>query len=491
MKLRRIQLPQLRSGLEALKARLRALRPFDKLLLTGSAVLLFAALLVLGWPAPPREAPASPAEAKTVARVVVPIMPAPAAPSPKETTVAAASTAAAIDSPLLTEAGAGGGVNDEMGSGATPEPAPAEASEAGAASGVTAAAPSASAAAASALPGVAAVVPAVTAPAAADASAVSALGPALAPAPAAPAAAVPNMAATAPASDVLTLSAAPDSALTEVTALGNLPRIAEDGRRPWQVYARPYKPIAGKPTIAVVVGGLGLSRVTTDQAIEKMPREVTLAFEPSGVTVGAWMVRARSQGHEALLNLPMEPFDYPRSDPGPNALLVSLDAVRTIERLNWALRQGVGYYGVTTLAGSYYSTRSDKMRVVLEEIRRRGLSYFEARPVPRSVGGELSRSLQVPLAEVSTRLDPVDDPRVFLRNLTTIETVAQRQGSAIALLERPTPLTLSLLGEWLLGLEAKGFQLAPASALILAPQVSAENPDASGADKATGKEAQD
>lgn len=39
--------------------------------------------------------------------------------------------------------------------------------------------------------------------------------------------------------------------------------------------------------------------------------------------------RAREAGHEILLQLPMEPFDYPDSDPGPQTLLASAAPART------------------------------------------------------------------------------------------------------------------------------------------------------------------
>ena len=33
------------------------------------------------------------------------------------------------------------------------------------------------------------------------------------------------------------------------------------------------------------------------------------------------VARAREAGHEVLLEVPMEPFDYPDNDPGPQTLL--------------------------------------------------------------------------------------------------------------------------------------------------------------------------
>ena len=52
----------------------------------------------------------------------------------------------------------------------------------------------------------------------------------------------------------------------------------------------------------------------------KLPPAVTLAFAPYGAEPGKLVERARSLGHEVLLQIPLEPFDYPDNDPGPQTL---------------------------------------------------------------------------------------------------------------------------------------------------------------------------
>ncbi|MBV9557371.1 MAG: divergent polysaccharide deacetylase family protein, partial [Pseudolabrys sp.] len=117
---------------------------------------------------------------------------------------------------------------------------------------------------------------------------------------------------------------AADGRLLEQTRHGNLPKIGADGTRPSAIYARPIKlppDKADAPRIALIVGGLGISASATSDAMEKLPGAVTFAFAPFSLDVDNLAAQARAADHEVLLQAPMEPFDYPDNDPGPQTLL--------------------------------------------------------------------------------------------------------------------------------------------------------------------------
>ena len=137
---------------------------------------------------------------------------------------------------------------------------------------------------------------------------------------------------------------------------GLLPKICVDGRRPWQVYARPFNNSEPRPRVAIVLSGLGLSSAATESAIQGLPGGVTLAFHPYADNLQQWINLARAAGHEVLINLPLEPLDYPKDDPGPQALFTAFKPVENIERLNWALSRVTGYTGVSTHMGSRFTT---------------------------------------------------------------------------------------------------------------------------------------
>jgi hypothetical protein len=143
-----------------------------------------------------------------------------------------------------------------------------------------------------------------------------------------------------------------DPALVEATQEGPLPKIASDGRTPMKVYAAPVIVPAQAFRIAIIVSGLGISAKETAAALQMLPPQVTLAFAPYAADVQRWAGEARKQGHEILVEVPMEPYEFPDSDPGPHTLRAGQSEDANTERLVWALTRITGYTGVTNMQGS-------------------------------------------------------------------------------------------------------------------------------------------
>jgi hypothetical protein len=168
--------------------------------------------------------------------------------------------------------------------------------------------------------------------------------PAPSPVAASPSAAPQIAAATVPDSgDHQPLPHGPNQALLASATYGQLPIIGSDGTAPWKYYAKPFAESDRRPRIAVIVTGLGLNAALTQIAINHLPGNVTLAFDPYTDRLNDWMAQARAQGHEVLIGVPMEPNDYPDSDPGPATLLTSLSASDNKQRLEWTLARASGY----------------------------------------------------------------------------------------------------------------------------------------------------
>ena len=261
------------------------------------------------------------------------------------------------------------------------------------------------------------------------------------------------------------MAQAPDPDLTENTAQGDLPRISEDGRQPWQVYARPFNTADKRPRLAILVADLGMSRTLTDAAVTRLPPAVTLAFDAQSPTIGAWAGRARQEGHEILITVPMEPFDYPRSDPGPHTLLTTLGNTANLEKLNWSLRQASGYIGITTLTGSRFTTDSDKLKQVMSALRERGLMVLDAHAAPHGVVTELAHQEHVPVATVNVRIEEDLSPQAIDAALLQLQQAAQLNGHAIGIVP-PLPIVIDRLQAWLKTLPEQGIALAPISAVV-------------------------
>ena len=257
-----------------------------------------------------------------------------------------------------------------------------------------------------------------------------------------------------------------DPALIENSPQGPLPRIADDGRKPMAAYAAPA--LSGKFRIAIVVSGLGLSAKATTAALAALPPGVTLAFAPYAGDVQHWVSQARQSGHEALLEIPMEPFDFPDSDPGPHTLRSGVDRDTNGERLDWALSRFTGYAGVTNLLGQRFLADADALSPTMTQLSRRGLYFYDNGTVPQSAAADVAGRSGAPFVKATETLDGIQTALEIDKHLSDLEAQARDHGSAAGS-GFLYPITVERIAAWAKGLEKRGFVLVPLSAIVNQP----------------------
>jgi polysaccharide deacetylase 2 family uncharacterized protein YibQ len=256
-----------------------------------------------------------------------------------------------------------------------------------------------------------------------------------------------------------------DPRTTESSRHGPIPKIGADGMRPSEVYAHPVKPQASRadlPRIAIVVQGLGVSANGTAEALAKLPGAVTFAFVPYATDIDRWVARATGENHEVLLQVGMEPFDYPDNDPGPQTLLASLTPDQNIDRLHWFLSRFTGYVGVTGLMGARFAASDQALAPVIREVGKRGLIWFDDAPSPRSAAAQISGAANVAFAKADAVLDAVPTAAEIDNALARLEATARSRGIAVAAASA-LPVTIARLAEWAKTAEDRGILLVPIS----------------------------
>ncbi|MDR4306751.1 divergent polysaccharide deacetylase family protein [Chelatococcus sambhunathii] len=253
------------------------------------------------------------------------------------------------------------------------------------------------------------------------------------------------------------------TAMLEDSKFGPLPRIAADGKRPMDAYARPQA-APRQPRVALVVAGLGVGKEATAEAVKSLPGEVTLAFSPYGSDVAEQIAGARRDGHETLIQAPMEPFAYPSNDPGPQTLLTTLPASANLERLRWTLGRASGYVGVAPLAGARFLQSDDALAPIFTELARRGL-MFVAQGQQESRFATLAEQSGLPALRTSAPIDATPDAAAIDGALADLERDAKASGAAIGLASA-TPLTLKRIEAWRAGLAKRGVALVPLTAAL-------------------------
>jgi polysaccharide deacetylase 2 family uncharacterized protein YibQ len=262
----------------------------------------------------------------------------------------------------------------------------------------------------------------------------------------------------------IAMASAPVPDLVEQSQYGPLPKIAADGRRPMEVYARPSRFAAGAggpARVAVLVTGLGVPSGPEGDVIKGLPPPVSIAFGAYGHSLQEWVTKARAEGHEVLLAIPLEPNDYPTEDPGPHTLLTTLPTEENMKRLHWLMSRYTGYVGVTNDMGAKFEATQASFQPVLEDLKHRGLFYLEDGSIENSIAGQIARALGLEYSVAQVQLDAGNMPKAFAK----LEAGAKEQGAAIGV-AKAEPETVKEITKWAAKLERKGLVLVPVSAAV-------------------------
>ena len=269
--------------------------------------------------------------------------------------------------------------------------------------------------------------------------------------------AAPAVQAKAAAVVVGALPAAPIAGLATPGPGGLLPIMAADGRASWKAYARPFAD-DGRPKIALVIGGLGLNAEQTQKAIADLPPEITLSFSPYAEGLQGLIDAARAAGHEVMIEVPMEPLDYPDTDPGPYTLVSGSAPVEIGNRLQWLMSRATGYFAVTNNLGQRFIGQPQAMAVFLQALRQRGVAFIDDGQAA-SIGGGLHR------ATIGPHIDGDLDAAAIDNQLLALEAQALQSGGALGA-GSAYPMTVAQVQRWAVAVRDRGYALAPASALM-------------------------
>ena len=185
-------------------------------------------------------------------------------------------------------------------------------------------------------------------------------------------------------------------------------RKSPPGRNPLRrLFSPPVDAAAdtGKPRVAIIVSGLGINQNGTLNAITKLPDAVTLAFAPYGKTLARTVAAARDGGHEIFLEVPLEPFDYPDNDPGPDTLLTGQAPRDNLNKLFHVMSRFGGYVGLINNMGARFTASGADFGPMMEELGARGLGYVDDGSSNRSLAPQLADANRVPFGKVDQTLD--------------------------------------------------------------------------------------
>ncbi|HUJ02350.1 MAG TPA: divergent polysaccharide deacetylase family protein, partial [Rhizomicrobium sp.] len=223
---------------------------------------------------------------------------------------------------------------------------------------------------------------------------------------------------------------------------------------------KPAVPPARMPAIAIVIDDVGQDADAAARAIA-LPKPVSLAFLPYPEETPSLARAAVRAGHQILLHMPMEPEG--NADPGPGALLTSLNADQITGRLDLALARVPGFSGINNHMGSLFTQDRAALAPVMKRLSDLHVFFLDSMTTPKSEGTQTARLFGVASAGRDVFLDDVETAPAIAAQLAETEAHARADGVAIAI-GHPHAVTLDALAEWTKNL--RGFRLVPVSVAI-------------------------
>ncbi len=257
---------------------------------------------------------------------------------------------------------------------------------------------------------------------------------------------------------------APNPRLIETVNGRILPKIGDNGREPRKEYAHRFGGDPALPRVGLIIRELGLSRNATLASINNTSALITLSFTPYARGVEEWMGLARSNGHEAILELPLETIDFPSTDPGPFALLTDVSQEENLARLNKLMSTSKAYVGMIQFMGSRFAKSEAAFRPVLQNLKNRGLIYVDDSQVSNSLAPSIAQQIQLAYAKVDLAIDANPSQKAVLAALNQLERIARKKKFALGT-ATAYPSVIKQISRWTPTLKSKKIELAPVSAI--------------------------
>ena len=235
-------------------------------------------------------------------------------------------------------------------------------------------------------------------------------------------------------------------------------------KRPWLPIPFPKPTIVVKPKLAIVIDDLGYNLQSVQILYEINPR-ITLAILPHQPYSQQIAKRARVQGQEVLLHLPLEPHNYENYGKMSHMLLVNMTKAELRRKLKYNLDNLPLAAGVNNHMGSSMTENRGQMEIILGELKQRGLFFIDSLTTPNSIAYSLAQQLGLRVGKRDVFLDNVDQVEAITSQLNRLVALAKQNGQALGI-GHPRTNTFTALKRFLQSESAQEVQLVPASELL-------------------------
>jgi hypothetical protein len=221
--------------------------------------------------------------------------------------------------------------------------------------------------------------------------------------------------------------------------------------------------VADKPKVAIIIDDLGYQKEIAERILN-LNFPVTISVLPFLSHSQSVAQMAKEKGMTVLLHLPMEPHNS-NVNPGQGAIFTTMSEEEIINKVTSNLLNLPNVDGINNHMGSKLTENEEIMRIILSEIKQRGMFFVDSVTSPNSVGYRLSKEMGIKTAYRSVFLDNEKDIDYIRNQVKLLKEYAIRNGSAIAI-GHPYCYTLEVLDEIDYLLQSEGIEIVKLETLL-------------------------
>ena len=219
-----------------------------------------------------------------------------------------------------------------------------------------------------------------------------------------------------------------------------------------------------RPKIALVIDDIGGEMPIATELLQwDLP--LTLSVLPFTLHAKTIARKAHQKGKEVILHVPMEPHGYPKVKPGEGVLLERMDEESLLRQLSKDIEAVPHVKGASNHMGSRLMESSEKVKIILSELKRRDLFFLDSRTTPQTVGLQVAQGLGMKAMERSLFIDHSLDEEDIKERIEKLIQLSLSNGRAIGI-GHPHPETVKSLKEMLPKIKEKGIEIVLLSSLM-------------------------
>ena len=233
--------------------------------------------------------------------------------------------------------------------------------------------------------------------------------------------------------------------LTEDADGLKLPKLSEDGKKPWIEYGCFVKTQPNFKRVAVVIAGLGFDPNTTNKIVEIFDSKVSMSFSPYAPKNVDTIQKAREKAHETYADLLLSSKNFLIEDSGPLSITTNLKKNEAIARFNKTIATNAPIGGIVVRDGVINNENQGVIVSLLDEAKKRGLLAIDATSDSKfselTVAGLPRRKADIVISK--------DTPKSQLDSiLKKAENIAFDKGQVLLVVD-PKPVIIVAVYNWI------------------------------------------